>query len=86
MNKLNFKKELIQINVIASIEMFRNNCNNILLYVLVVIGNLYTGKSISRGSSKYFLWVSRLWIGRRKERLLSYVTKNDEKKILAKMG
>ena len=46
MNKLNFKKELIQINVIASIEMLRNICNNILLYVLVVIGNLYTGKSI----------------------------------------
>ena len=35
---------------------------------------------------KKFLWASRLWVGRRKEPILSYVTKNGEKKIWAKMG
>ena len=30
-------------------------------------------------SSKNFLWASRLWVGRRKDPILSYITKNDEK-------
>ena len=29
---------------------------------------------------KNFLWASRLWVGRRKEPILGYVPKNDEKK------
>ena len=29
---------------------------------------------------KNFLWASRLWVGRQKELILSYVAKNDEKK------
>ena len=35
-----------------------------------------------KGSSKKFLWASRLWVGRRKEPILGYVPKNDEKKDL----
>ena len=35
-----------------------------------------------KGSSKNFLWASRLWVGRRKEPILGYVPKNDEKKKL----
>ena len=37
--------------------------------------------SISEGIIKKFLWTSRLWVGRRKESILGYVPKNDEKKI-----
>ena len=33
-----------------------------------------------KGSSKNFLWASRLWVGRRKEPILDYVPKNDKKK------
>ena len=34
-----------------------------------------------KGSSKKkILWASRLWVGRRKEPILGYVPKNDEKK------
>ena len=33
-----------------------------------------------KGSSKNFLWASRLWVGRRKEPILDYVPKNYEKK------
>ena len=33
-----------------------------------------------KGSSKNFLWASRLWVGRRKEPILGYVLKNDKKK------
>ena len=32
------------------------------------------------GIRKNFLWGSRLWVGRRKEPILGYVQKNDEKK------
>ena len=35
-----------------------------------------------KGSSKNFLWASRLWVGRRKEPILGYVPKNDEKNNL----
>ena len=31
---------------------------------------------------KNFLWAPRLWVGRRKEPILGYVPKNDEKKEL----
>ena len=34
----------------------------------------------NRDHQKNFLWASRLWVGRQKEPILSYVTKNDEKK------
>ena len=30
---------------------------------------------------KNFLWSSRLWVGRRKEPILGYVPKKDEKRI-----
>ena len=33
-----------------------------------------------RDQQKNFLWVSRLWVGRRKEPILGYDPKNDEKK------
>ena len=33
-----------------------------------------------RDHQKNFLWESRLWVGRRKEPILGYVPKNDEKK------
>ena len=33
-----------------------------------------------RDHQKNFLWASRLWVGRRKELILGYVPKNDEKK------
>ena len=32
-----------------------------------------------RDQQKNFLWASRLWVGRRKEPILGYVSKNDEK-------
>ena len=35
---------------------------------------------IRRDHQKNFLWASRLWVGRRKEPILGYVPKNDEKK------
>ena len=35
---------------------------------------------------KNFLWSSRLWVGRRKEPILGYVPKNDEKKNLVHKG
>ena len=35
---------------------------------------------------KKFLWALRLWVGRRKEPILSYVPKNDEKRIHAFKG
>ena len=35
---------------------------------------------IRRDHQKNFLWASRLWVGRRKEPILGYVSKNDEKK------
>ena len=34
-----------------------------------------------KGSSKNFLWASCLWVGRRKEPILGYVPKNDEKNL-----
>ena len=36
--------------------------------------------NLIRDPQKNFLWASRQWVGRRKEPILSYVTKNDEKK------
>ena len=39
-----------------------------------------------KGSSKKFLWASRLWVGRRKEPILGYGPKNDEKKNLVHKG
>ena len=36
--------------------------------------------NLRRDPQKNFQWVSRLWVGRRKEPILSYATKNDEKK------
>ena len=33
-----------------------------------------------RDHQKNFLWASRLWVGRRKEPIVGYVPKNDEKK------
>ena len=41
---------------------------------------------ISILSSKNFLWASRLQVGRRKEPILGYVPKNDEKKNLVHKG
>ena len=35
---------------------------------------------LRRDHQKNFLWASRLWVGRRKEPILGYVPKNDEKK------
>ena len=35
---------------------------------------------LRRDHQKKFLWASRLWIGRRKEPILGYVLKNNEKK------
>ena len=37
-------------------------------------------------SKKNFLWASRLWVGRRKEPILGYVPKNNEKKNLVHKG
>ena len=34
---------------------------------------------IRRDHEKNFLWASRLWVGRRKEPILDYIPKNDEK-------
>ena len=36
--------------------------------------------NIRRDYQKKNLWASRLWVGRRKEHILGYVPKNDEKK------
>ena len=36
--------------------------------------------NLRRDHQKNFLWASRLWVGRRKEPILGYVPKNDEKK------
>ena len=35
---------------------------------------------LRRDRQKNFLWASRLWVGRRKEPILGYVPKNNEKK------
>ena len=42
--------------------------------------------NLRRYPQKNFLCTSRLWVGRRKETILSYVTKNNEKKNLGKNG
>ena len=39
-----------------------------------------------QNSSNNFPWASRLWVGRRKEPILVYVPKNDEKKNLVHKG
>ena len=36
--------------------------------------------------TRNFLWVSRLWLGRRKKPILGYVPKNDEKNNLVYNG
>ena len=36
--------------------------------------------NLRRDRQKNFLWASRLWVGRRKEPILGYVPKKDEKK------
>ena len=36
--------------------------------------------NLRRDHQKNFLWASRLWVGRRKEPILGYVPKNEEKK------
>ena len=36
--------------------------------------------NLRRDHQKNFLWASRLWVGRRKEPVLGYVPKNDDKK------
>ena len=41
---------------------------------------------IPRDHQKFFLWTSRIWVGRRKEAILGYVPKNDEKKNLVYKG
>ena len=38
--------------------------------------------NLRRNHQKNFLWASHLWVGRRKEPILGYVPKNDEKKNL----
>ena len=38
------------------------------------------------GSTKNFLWASRLWVGRRKKRISSYKLKSDKKKELRQQG
>ena len=40
----------------------------------------YHGLILEGTIKKNFLWASRLWVGRRKEPILGYVPKNDEKK------
>ena len=39
---------------------------------------------LRRDHQKNFLWASRLWVGRRKERILRYLSKNDEKNLVYK--
>ena len=39
-----------------------------------------------KGLSKKILWASRLWVGRRKEPILGYVPKDDEKMNLVHKG
>ena len=41
---------------------------------------------LRRDHQKNFLWTSRLWVGRRKEPILGYVPKNDEKKNFVHKG
>ena len=41
---------------------------------------------LRRYIQKNFLWASRLWVGRRKEPILGYVPKNDEKRIWSIKG
>ena len=36
--------------------------------------------NLRKDPQKNFLWASRLWVGRQKDPMLSYVAKNDEKK------
>ena len=38
------------------------------------------------GIIKKILWASRLWVGRRKEPILGYISKNDEKMNLVHKG
>ena len=41
---------------------------------------------LGKDHQKNFLWVSRLWVGRRKEPTLGYVPKNDEKNFWSIKG
>ena len=41
---------------------------------------------IRRDHQKHFLWASRLWVGRRKEPILGYVSKNYERKNSGSKG
>ena len=42
--------------------------------------------NLRRDHQKIFLWASCLWVGRRKEPILGYVPKNDDKKNLVHKG
>ena len=41
---------------------------------------------LRRDHKKKFLWALSLWVGRRKEPILGYVPKNDEKRIWSFKG
>ena len=48
--------------------------------------HLNVNSILRRDHQKNFLWASRLWVGRRKEPILGYVPKNDEKKNVVHKG
>ena len=78
---------------LASINGSRNNSTTIgwsafksviiTLFILACPYGIVKQKfrfQFKKGSSKNFLWASRLWVGRRKEPILGYVPKNYKKK------
>ena len=52
----------------------------------VLTMNRYINSILRRDHQNNFLWASRLWVGRRKEPILGYVPKNNEKKNLVHKG
>ena len=57
--------------------------NKIEIYIFF---NPLVDRNFGRDPQKNFLWASRLWVGRRKDLILSYVTKNKEIKTSCSNG
>ena len=67
-------KALINTQVLININPFVPSVLNIVRLTKISI------LILRRDPQKNYLWASRPWFSRRKEPILSYVTKNDEKK------
>ena len=81
----NFQLRAPQLNSYLQSSLARSPCiSNSNPFVPSVLNRVRLTKiynfNLRRDLQKNFLWASHLWVGRWKEPLLSYVTRNDEKK------